>query len=107
MPVLAALGADLQQKILENYRNPEVALRIVLTLPVTKLLQAKILSLNTPDLENPGGYFHRSVVLEYPGWFGRIRRKRIFLERSAFDDSKQKEVVRRVGKLFEAIRSAL
>lgn len=88
-------------------RHPaDQAMQIVSHLAVWKLRGARVFMSESPDLENPGGYYHRSVTLMHLTWGGIKRKKVLYFEASASDEYAQERVFKRVQKLITAVNKA-
>lgn len=85
-----ANATDFEDNYTDNAINK--AREKLLWFPLWKLQKAEIYCSSSPDVSNPPGYYHLWVTMVYHTWFGAERRKTLYFEATAFDDSNQRAV---------------
>lgn len=100
--VVAILGFGPCMAPIEKARN------ILSRISMRRLSAAEVYTTEDPDTSNPGGYYHRWVILKHRVFFGLIPwETTVYFERTAFDQTDQDEVYQFVEYKLREARSVM
>ena len=78
---------------------------IIWGLSLWQLRAAEVYTCDLPDITNPSGYYDRWVILKYRSCLGFMRRKVLYFEPTAYDESRQEHVEQYARRLLAAINA--